>query len=152
MNILIVAPSITLSVSQFAQVDPRRARKQLVECCQILACVDILRGGATTMTRADGALYKPTLAQMHHPVCVACLMSSRQYIACVTLASCLAWEFPGHASASSFREWHSKADVPPAQGGGFLCVRRGMPHKLVNTVEEYAEIMRAYWRKKLGEA
>ena len=58
MNIFLLSPNIKESCEELARLDPVRARKQLVECCQLLATVDHIKNGFTNMLKADGTPYK----------------------------------------------------------------------------------------------
>jgi hypothetical protein len=65
MNVFVINTSIKASCEEMAQLDPTRAMKQLLECCQILASAEHLVKGYTTMLKADGTPYGK--AHPHHP-------------------------------------------------------------------------------------
>ena len=65
MNVFLISPEAQQAARDLAELDPVRARKQLLECNQILASVEWARTGACTMIKANGETYGQS--HRHHP-------------------------------------------------------------------------------------
>lgn len=152
MNIFLIRESASLSAVAFKQIDPVRARKQLLECCQILASVDILVTGSTNMLKADGTPYK--LAHQHHPITKRCAEYMDQWDLCYDVARTLADEFPGHACSRSFFSWAAhlphlrvRSNLKPEPFELLLC-RLGFDPIMVEDRFQYSNIMAGYLQLK----
>lgn len=155
MNVFLLDPAFGLSCKELSMRDPVRARKQLVECCQVLACVDILRGHPTAMRKADGTQYAPTKSQLHHPICVAAAMSNKMYWLTANVALELAKIYPTHACTKSLISYMKAWGISEQQqdhSGSLLLVRRGEPHAVLGTFRSYAMHMRQYLESKWANA
>jgi len=146
MNIFLIHPDPLQSAIDFRALDPIRARKQLLECCQILASADILRFGVTTMRKKSGEPYN--LTHQHHPITISTATNPRQWRLCCDVALGLAAAFPQHACAYSFNNWQGGI-IEVAGCRGLIVVRSGHPHVFVNDYSEYAELLRPYLLKKI---
>lgn len=158
MNIFAIQTDIQESCRELADLDPARARKQLVECCQLLASADHLLLGGTAMTKADGTPYGK--AHPHHPITKNMVMSRPNRDLCLQVASRLATIYPDHACSESIRNY-VKAQIQPytdratsiikAGTTDTLCVcRRGVPPAYITTLEEYAALLRPYFLAKVA--
>lgn len=151
MNIFLIRPCPSCSAKVFLAIDPVRARKQLLECCQILATVDHILFGATTMLKADGSPYGK--AHPHHPITKRCAEQVNQYRLCLDVAASLADRLPKHACTASLNHWlfQSNAIDRRALGchPGLLVCRKGLEPVLVGSREEYANVMSAYLATKI---
>lgn len=151
MNVFVIHPNIVESSREFAAIDPLRARKQLLECCQILSSVDYHQFGTTWMMRKDGTAYKFPKSHRNHPVILAAVKSEDQYRMTVEVAETLAREFPLHASGRSLAFW--RANRPGFSGWvekGLTSCRKGFPMVKQLDLVEYARLMRAYVKRKHG--
>lgn len=136
MNIFLVHPDYNESAKQLAKADPIRARKQLVECCQLLAHFG-------KMYKADGTEYK--LAHPNHPIVHHMRLSFHNYLMCWAVAWHLAPRFPTHASAKSFDNYFRLVSREKfTDDKRLIACRKGQPQIYVQTLEEYAAIMRDY--------
>ena len=148
MNIFLVHPSFEQSAKILAVADPIRARKQLLECCQLLAHFGPMR-------KASGEYYK--LGHSNHPVTRHMRISYAQYCLCFNVAFYLAKEFPAHACATSLKAWHmtyfhslcnfnatpTGIEIKKLVSNLILC-RKGQPQIFVQSIAEYAALMREY--------
>lgn len=150
MNIFLIRESASLSAVAFKQIDPVRARKQLLECCQILASVDILVTGSTRMLKADGSPYK--LAHQHHPITKRCAEYMDQWDLCYDVARTLADEMPGHACSTSFHRWShtwlGRVQINLKSDPGLILCRLGFDPIMVEDRLTYSNIMAGYLRLK----
>lgn len=147
MNIFLLSPNIRESCQELAELDPIRARKQLVECCQLLATVDHIKKGSTDMLRDDGMPYK--MAYPHHPITKHMCVSIANHALCIGVAYCLAKIYNTHACAKSFHKWwnlyYSELII------GTLCVvRKDHDTVYVNTLTEYSDLIRPYVMAKIA--
>ena len=143
MNVFLVHADVSESSRILAIHDPRRARKQLVECCQLLASFDHLTLGSTSMRKLDGTPYK--CAHPHHPLTKYLLVSAEQVKLTYDVGTGLSDFFPNHACSRSIAEW--KFHV---YGGGsrLLACRTGYQPHLCDSRREYAELLLAYMIEK----
>jgi hypothetical protein len=148
MNLFMIDPTFSESAARLVELDPRRARCQLKECAQVLACVEALMTGACTMRKSDNQAYRPTLAQLHHPICVAGLLSPAMRGLAYQLARALAFHYPAHASWASIQAWSPTFSVEDFSGP-YLVVRRGRPHIMTHDIRIYADLMGQYVMAKL---
>ena len=147
MNIFLLSPNIRESCQELAELDPIRARKQLVECCQLLATVDHIKKGSTDMLRADGTPYK--MAHPHHPITKHMCVSYANISLCVGVSYCLSNIYPTHACAYSFNKWmYSHYDEVIT--GTHCVVRKDHDTLYVNSLTEYSELMRPYVMAKIA--
>jgi hypothetical protein len=149
MNVFVIQPNISESSREFAAIDPIRARKQLLECCQILSSVDYHQFGTTWMNRKDGVPYKFPKSHRNHPVILAAVKSGDQYHMTLEVAETLAREFPLHAAGRSLAIW--RANRPVFNGWtekGLTACRTGFPMVKQIDLVEYASLMRAYVKNK----
>jgi hypothetical protein len=121
MNIFLIDEDPLVSAEKLVTRDPIRARKQLVECCQILATCDILGAGSTDMTRADGESY--ALAHQHHPLILWSTINWTQWWLCNQVGLGLATCMPEHASATSYLSWRYRHR--PYRSFSLILWRRG---------------------------
>lgn len=153
MNVFLIHPDAAESARQLAALDPIRARKQLVECCQLLASVDHHWDGRTTMRRADGFDYKA--AHPYHPITIEAGKNLYQWKLIVDVAAGLADVYPNHGCARSFRYWSNRT-INVAQHGlkdpdeTYIVVRREYPTIYVSDRETYASLMKQYVIDKQG--
>lgn len=148
MNVFLVHPDAHASSIMLYKADPIRARKQLLECCQLLATADHIMCGSTTMMRADGEPYGK--AHTHHPCTRHMVASWDQQFLTMEVAACLAVLLPTHACAKALGNWTlpKRAPIPPKSG--FVVVRFGHWPQLVKTREEYATLCREYLETHKG--
>ena len=78
MNIFVFEPSPIDSAEYFFKVDPKRARKQIVELCQILAQVTELQ-----IPKVDGAPYKQNESISNHPATIWVRQHKAHYSYCI---------------------------------------------------------------------
>lgn len=149
MNVFLIQPDIRASCEELAKLDPIRARKQLVECCQVLASVEHALTGKCTLIKANGQPYGRS--HPHHPCVVQACKAFKQWNLTYEVAFQLADVFPAHACAKSFRAWNCAESVlSTGPATSLLVVRRNHPHTYVNTLAEYVSLMRPYFLAKLG--
>jgi len=159
MNLLISHPDYAHAAYELMKADPIRGRKQLVECCQIIASVEHLKLGAITMRKSNGELYKK--GHTHHPLVINCAESYNQFIMLIdfSLAIGLAVsKINKHASCSSFMDWYNsdtyfnlnRKVYNECTSRDYVLVRKGYLAIRVNLVETYANIMREYMIKDKG--
>jgi hypothetical protein len=146
MNVFLLTPAPLESARIFAQHDPVRARKQLLECLQILASVDHALDGGTSMQKADGSYYKA--AHPHHPITKLCRDVGAMYYLTVDVAWALTYQFPDHACSRTFWAWHWKHRYK--RGDKLICCRSGHEPVYTTSREEYARIMLAYLIERKG--
>lgn len=147
MNIFLINADAMVSAHLFARLDAVRARKQLVECCQLLASVEHAITGASTMKREDGALYKA--AHPHHPITKEMAENWYQWALCYDVALHLAMVYRDHACAATLRAWSfDDAKIPMPEIERYLIVRRGYNIQYVYTRSHYAAILRDYLEAK----
>jgi len=145
MNLFLLQSDIEESAKEFSSIDPLRARKQLLECCQILSCADYHQFNTTWMQRKDKVLYKFPKAHRNHPVVLAAAFSFEQFELTKLVAESLARQFPNHASSESLSIWnHKRQTYTNWSKKGFTSCRTGYPITLVSTINEYANLMRQY--------
>jgi hypothetical protein len=150
MNVFLLQSNIDESSKEFAAIDPLRARKQLLECCQILSCADYHQFATTWMARKDKVLYKFPKAHRNHPVVLASAFSYDQFELTRLVAEGLAKQFPNHASSESLSIWNSqRLHFNKWSKRGLTSCRTGYPITLVETLSEYAGLMRQYLMNKL---
>jgi hypothetical protein len=148
MNLFLVHQDPNQSARLLAKADPVRARKQLLEGCQLLASADMLFSGRTNMLKAGGLPYN--LAHQHHPITKNMVANKHQWELARDVASGLADEFPDHACSTSFHRWcwePSKLCLRHygARDKVSLCVcRSGFPVMFTNTRRNYTRILRSY--------
>lgn len=151
MNIFLIRESAYRSAVEFKRIDPVRARKQLLECCQILASVDILLEGSTNMRKSNGESYR--LAHQHHPITKRCAKYWDQWCLCYDVARTLADEMPGHACAISLHRWatmrysHMSHLLVDSDARLLVC-RLGFEPTLVDSRQSYSVIMSDYLQLK----
>lgn len=136
MNIFLVHENYATSAKMLAKADPIRARKQLLECCQLLAHFGL------GMYKVDGTPYK--LAHPNHPITRHMKLSYKNYLLCWSVAYCLADLFPSHACSKSFDKFYRTRHEKEFTGDGYIVCRKGQPVTFVNTLAEYAALMREY--------
>lgn len=146
MNIFLIDKDFEASASLFHVVDATRARKQLVECCQLLASADILSRGSTMMRRKDGKPYG--LSHPHHPITCAVAERAAQWRLCYDVAIGLAGQYPTHACSASLIVWSRHVELRNDDGGRLLCMRKGYDPVYVPDRAAYADIMSAYLSEK----
>lgn len=151
MNIFRIHPDPNVSAELLMQHDPKRGRKQLLECCQIIASSERLHRGDTAMLKANGTPYG--LTHPHHPCVSYCKISKLQRNITIETALCLAYLNPAHACSKSLRAWIrdrtaglSAENISP----NIVVVRKNHEHRFVSTVEQYAALMLAYLRDTKG--
>lgn len=146
MNIFRIDINPWDSAKLLFKYDPVRARKQLLESCQILASVQHINNGKTDLLKADGTPYKA--AHPNHPCTKWAANSLMQYDMLFQTTDALAELLPTHACARSF--FNARRDLElqtipfPPKYDGLIVVRRGAEHKVVHSVNDYARIMRQY--------
>lgn len=148
MNVFLLNPNVYDSCRELARIDPVRARKQLVECCQLLASIEWKLTGKCTMVRADGQTYK--MAHPHHPCVTHAISSFAQYDLTFKVAYELSWEFPNHASAESFWNW-GRLRSHPNHRSDYVIVRRGFAHRYVDNLADYVRYLRPYFMEKTND-
>lgn len=144
MNVFLMDESFTESAAILSKHDPVRARKQLVECCQLLASAEHALTGSTIMRKKDGSLYK--VAHPNHPITLRIQESYSMYLTTVALGLSLAKHFTAHACSASMIEWHSLsrlATIVPMSRSLVVC-RKGKPNVTVWSLRDYAKMMKAY--------
>jgi len=153
MNIFLINESAYVSAVLLTKHDPVRARKQLLECCQMLASVDYIWHNDTKMLKKDGTPYGA--AHRHHPCVKVASTSAAQYRMLLDLAMQLAFMHPDHACSNSLRLWmltrrprHQNPYL--AWPGEMVVVRKGTMPVFVETREQYAPMMLDYMRKTKG--
>jgi hypothetical protein len=147
MNIFLINPDALVSAHLFARLDPIRARKQLVECCQLLASVEHALTGASTMRRDDGQPYKA--AHPHHPITREMRENWYQWALCYDVALSLAQVYRDHACTRTILDWRfDDSLIPVPADEKYLIVRRGYNIQYVYNRAEYARILRAYLEAK----
>lgn len=142
MNLFIVHPDADVSARMLAQADPRRARKQLLEACQLLAAVDHAIFGETAMLRADGRPYGN--AHPHHPITLNMRQSHRNWLLAYSIALGLARQYRGHACSKSFFEWAAHTWPAHRYGGDYVFCRKGQPQQRFTLLKDYVLACRAY--------
>lgn len=145
MNIFLLNSDALKSGQEFVKIDPVRARKQLLECCQILASVEYALFGITSLYRKDGFPYGN--AHPYHPIVKNCSVSPRNFWMCVEVAYGLARQFPDHACSKSFlnaASWGSVVNKIPNNIIDYVVCRSGKEVKYVRTRSEYVSILRPY--------
>lgn len=146
MNLFLLHPNHHIGASMLAKRDPIRARKQLLEGCQILATVDHLLHGKTFMMRADGAPYGA--AHPHHPIVKNACVSPNQWWLAHDLVKALARCFKDHACSKSFAAWaHPQRSPAKVDAGLLVCCRSGREPCYVTTRTEYSSTMLAYMKE-----
>lgn len=151
MNIFLLSPNVTESCRELSYLDPGRARCQLKECCQLLACVDHLQLGGTNMIKANGERYRK--AHPHHPITKNMTVSCRNYSLCMQVAQELALIYPSHACSKSLYDWMRgpRATVCMDVGPSAYCVcRKDQEHVYVTTTTEYSDLIRPYVMAKIN--
>lgn len=150
MNIFLLHPDPKISAHMFLARDPVRARKQLLECCQIIATLDIVKTGTTCMLKADGNPYKKT--HEHHPCVTHCFVSSPQYFKLLLpVTQGLSDVFPDHACSNSFIAWAKSGANQwrvDNKTSSYVVVRRDHDHAYVDSIDSYARMMNAYLQNK----
>lgn len=148
VNIFLIDPSPSISAREFLEKDQIRARKQLLECCQILATVDHLLFNKTEMLKKDGTPYGIT--HKHHPCVTFSLESITQWELCIHVAHALAEVIPSHACAKSYWRWRLTYCLRPQKSADarLIVVRKNHPQIFVNDYVLYAKIMLDYLRSK----
>jgi len=148
MNLFLIDQDPVRSAELFMALDPIRARKQLLEGCQLLAATEILRTGSTTMLRADGQPYR--LAHPHHPITQRMAMFQSQWMLAHDVVMGLSMQLPRHACANSFRNWRPTPLSLPhiGQDVELVLVRLHQPKLLVPDRATYASIMSEYLNTK----
>ena len=142
MNIFRIHPNAWDSANLLLKYDPVRARKQLLESCQIIASVEHAISGRTTMLKADGQPYKA--AHPHHP-CVRWSVNARQqYDMLCTTTHALASLMTEHACSKSFFNSSAALVCPRNTDYGMIVVRKGYEHRVVHSINDYALLMREY--------
>lgn len=145
MNILLPLPDVRKAAEEFVKTDPKRANAQIKECCQLLAAVDNIVLGRTSMIKKDGTPYGTS--HPHHPITRHMMVSGRQYMLVLEYALALAHHLQAHACASSLCNWFrsGESDIAfnPDDGDYVLC-RKDRPHIFVKTLEEYSKLSREY--------
>ena len=144
MNLFLVDEDHWVSGRMLLAADPVRARKQLVEACQLLA-------NFGTMIKADGTPYGK--AHPYHPITKHMAVSWLQYMLCRDVAAGLARVLPNHACSRSFADFmkndiYRHPQATPIQS--YVVCRSGQPQMYVLTRSKYAEVMRAYCRDAKG--
>lgn len=147
MNIFLLSPNIMESCRELAELDPIRARKQLVECCQLLATVDHIKKGSTDMLRADGTPYK--MAHPHHPITKNMIVSSANHALCTSVAYWLSKINRLHACTKSFDNWLI-SHYSYVFSGDLCVVRKNHDTVYVDDIIEYSELMRPYVLAKIA--
>ena len=147
MNVFLLHPDPTVSAQILKDRDPVRGRKQLVECCQLLAAAEA-RVRPTTMFRADGLAYG--ISHPHHPCTVYTWQSLVQRRLVYEVGLALAQVFPTHASSTSITRWQWFDEAPTPPEYAYVVVRKGYPHHYTNCREVYSQYIRPYWEQKLG--
>ena len=140
MNVFLIHPDPARSASLFLAADPIRARKQLLECCQILASVDHTLLGYTGMRKANGDYYKA--AHPHHPITKLCADVQAMYSLTLDVTLELARALPDHACSRSLKEWDPMLSWE--NDPRLICCRAGSPPLIVHSREEYAKVMLEY--------
>ena len=147
MNIFLLSPDIKESCQELAELDPVRARKQLVECCQLLASVDHIIEGSTDMLRADGLPYK--MVHPHHPITKHMCISDANHTLCHAVAYWLSLIYDAHACCKSLRNWTFSNDFH-FKSNTYCVVRLHHDTVYVNTLTEYSDLMRPYVMAKIA--
>lgn len=153
MNIFRIDINPWDSAKLLFKYDPVRARKQLLESCQILASVQHLNNGKTDLLKADGAPYKA--AHPNHPCTTWSANSIQQYDMLFQTTEALAELIQDHACSRSFYAARRELEyqriacntINPSTNQpyeGLIVVRRGHTHKVVYTVADYACLIRQY--------
>lgn len=143
MNIFLVTSAATTSAQQLFKYDPIRANKQILECTQLLAFVDIRLTGTTSLRRKDGAVYRATKAQLNHPISIHMSRSALTYKLCLDVLHGLLAVKPTHACSTTIRS-HTAVKIDTSAEDSLIVCRRGYPIIYVNTYADYSYIMLAY--------
>ncbi len=144
MNIFLIHPQPFTSASQLFARDPIRANKQIVECTQLLAFVEIRRTGTCTLLKADGQPYRATKAQLNHPISVHMSYQRSSYDLCWSVLEGLLAQRPSHACAASMRGYENKRLLAWKQEPEYIVCRRGYSLGYVKTLEDYSLLMLRY--------
>ena len=141
MNILLPFPDVRAAAEEFVRLDPKRANAQIKECCQLLAAVDNVVLGRTSMIKKDGTPYGTS--HPHHPITKHMMVSGKQYRLVRDLALELSRCLSEHACAKSFNNWACDHILYTGSDDYVLC-RKDRPHIFVKTLEEYSKLSREY--------
>lgn len=151
MNVLLGHPDVTLAAEEFVRVDRQRANAQIKECCQLLAAVDNIVLGKTSMIKKNGKPYGTS--HPHHPITKHMMVSGRQYRLVYECGLALARYLPAHACARSLCNWYRSDDSDiafnPDEGDYVLC-RKGLPPVFVPDLNTYSAMCRDYMHQTKG--
>lgn len=139
MNLFLIHPDPLTSAHILAAADPVRARKQLLEACQLLA-------NFGTLLRSDGEPYGKT--HPHHPITRHMAISDEQFDLACAIAMTLADVYPTHACAESFQAY--QCERVSTGGRGYVVCRKGRPVVYTRSLEHYAGMMAEYCREAKG--
>jgi hypothetical protein len=144
MNIFLIDSDPYKSAVQLFAKDPLRANKQIVECCQLLAFVEIRLTGKTTLRRKDGNLYSATKAQLNHPISVHMSEHRDNYNLCWNVLGELVKVKPTHACKESFYNYHGVHVTNSIRPSNLIVCRKGYPIVYVTTYVDYSRLMLDY--------
>lgn len=152
MNVFIIDSNVEKSSEEFARIDPKRARKQLVECCQVLAYVDYHHFATTWMIRGNGERYKLAKSHKNHPIVLAAVRSKQQFDLTCEVTRTLSTHFPNHRCVHTYQQWLATRPLYTNWDSvsGLTSCRTGYPLLTGLTIERYAELMRQYVLNKLA--
>lgn len=151
MNVFRIHVNPEASAELLMRHDPVRGRKQLLECCQIIASAERLYRGETNMLKADGTPYG--LTHPGHPCVRYCKTSHLQRCITIETAVALSRFNVSHACSKSLATWIHNPTSRLSQEDVALyavVVRRNHEHVYVDTVDKYATLMLAYLRETKG--
>lgn len=143
MNLFLIHPDPVQSAQLLAEADPIRARKQLLEACQLLA-------NFGSMPKADGSLYGK--AHPNHPITRHMALSRAQCLLALRVGQSLASVYPGHACSRSLAQFCVCPSFATAGQTDYIVCRKGQPVVYVDTLTEYAALMADYCRTVKGMA
>jgi hypothetical protein len=146
MNVFVIHPDFARSCRELAEASPIHAKKQLVECCQILASAERNTCGDTSMFKADGSKYKH--AHPHHPITKLVGTSYAMWNLTYTVGMTLAAIYDNHEAGYSIRNW--KPLSPPTTGGDLIVCRLGREPVITQSLAVYSIFMRTYLRTHKG--
>lgn len=147
MNILLAHPDVALAAEEFVRVDRKRANAQIKECCQLLAAVDNIMLGKTSMIKKNGQPYGTS--HPHHPITKHMMVSGSQYRLVVQLAYALSYYMPRHACATSLSNWWCDVIIPESRPSYVLC-RKGREPIFLGNIDTYAAMCRDYMHLTKG--